>query len=69
MVKNTVVPKTVVASSLEQAKSGVFLHVDHEHMGLGGDVSWFPSALPHHYVPDKARYVYHVILRPLRTTA
>jgi beta-galactosidase len=42
---------------------GVYLHLDAEHMGVGGDDSWSPSVHPL-YLVNKRHYHFEVTLKP-----
>ena len=68
--------KTITASPYSQKQLGstshnhllvdekkVWLHMDHAHMGVGGDNSWTPAHLPKYFVKPK-RYKFGVKVTP-----
>jgi len=46
-----------------QAEEKIYLRLDHQHMGVGGDDSWSPSVHPEFQLTDK-RYCYRLNLQP-----
>lgn len=43
----------------------IHVHLDHRHMGVGGDDSWSPSVHAEFLVPPK-RYAFELVLAPKR---
>jgi len=46
----------------------VHVHLDHRHMGIGGDNSWFPCVHPPYLVEDKS-FKYELMIHPIQSPA
>uniref|UniRef100_A0A7S2Y9X0 beta-galactosidase n=1 Tax=Entomoneis paludosa TaxID=265537 RepID=A0A7S2Y9X0_9STRA len=50
---------------VENGTSRICVNIDHKIMGVGGDVSWYPTVYPEFLVSSTHTYEYSVLLRPL----
>ncbi|MGL5431118.1 MAG: beta-galactosidase [Vibrio sp.] len=47
------------------ADNKIYLHIDHKHMGVGGDDSWSPSVHKEFQLTDN-QYSYHIMFKPIQ---